>query len=588
MYKINIDNRNYNSWTLYKTTTLEITTLDINPLLYNMFDGDVFDYNKENKLYSLVHSSIRIMEHIPAVLILNNNKTYGRKNGNKGKLLYKCIPDDYRLPEFLIPYEIKQMGFSKVFNNLYVTISFIEWKNKHPIGQIKQVIGPIDELNNFYEYQLYCKSLYNSIQKFTKDTTKAIEELGDINNDVSVHNLFIENICKKNTEIENRLSKEWEIITIDPIGSTDYDDGFSIKKLNDTKYLLSIYISNVTIWMDTLNLWDSFSRRISTIYLPDRKRPMLPTILSDCLCSLLENKNRIAFVMDIIIENDIIKSINYMNCLIKVKNNYSYEDSELLKNNIYLKIYELTRKLSKKYKYAYDVRNSREVVSYLMILMNYHCAKEFITYKNGIFRSNIINNTNKIFIPDGIPNDVNKFIKIWSCSASQYINFETINDDNYNDTIKHDMLSMDSYTHITSPIRRLVDLLNIIKFQENKNMIKLSNNALEFYNKWTNELNYINITMRAIKKVQSECNLLDMCFNNPEILEKKYDGYNFDKIVRNDGLYQFIVYLPVLKLASKITVRENLDNFVKRSYKLYLFNNEEKFKKKIRLQLIVE
>ena len=61
---------------------------------------------------------------MPGVLLLDGNKTYGRqKNGNKikqGKLLYKCIPDDMRLPAFLVPYEIKNMGFSKVFKNLYV------------------------------------------------------------------------------------------------------------------------------------------------------------------------------------------------------------------------------------------------------------------------------------------------------------------------------------------------------------------------------------------------------------------------------------------------------------------------------------
>ena len=41
--------------------------------------------------------------------------------------------------------------------------------------------------------------------------------------------------------------------------------------------------------MDRLSvLWRSFTKRVSTIYLPDKKRPMLPTILSDCLCSLQE------------------------------------------------------------------------------------------------------------------------------------------------------------------------------------------------------------------------------------------------------------------------------------------------------------
>ena len=92
--------------------------------------------------------------------------------------------------------------------------------------------------------------------------------------------------------------------------------------------------------------------------------------------------------------------------------------------------------------------------------------------------------------------------------------------------------------------------------------------------------------MRAIRKVQHDCDLLDTCYNNPDILDKTYDGFCFDKLVRNDGLFQFIVFLPELRLISKITVRENLENYEKRQYKLFLFNDEEKFKKKIRLQLI--
>ena len=39
----------------------------------------------------------------------------------------------------------------------------------------------------------------------------------------------------------------------------------------DIECVLSIYISNVTIWLDVLDLWKSFSRRVATIYLPDRK-----------------------------------------------------------------------------------------------------------------------------------------------------------------------------------------------------------------------------------------------------------------------------------------------------------------------------
>ena len=161
--------------------------------------------------------------------------------------------------------------------------------------------------------------------------------------------------------------------------------------------------------MDVLNLWDSFSQRISTIYLPDRKRPMLPTVLSDCLCSLQEKHNRFAFVMDIFIQNNEIIEIKYSNCMIKVYKNYSYEENSLLINPNYIKLMDTTKKLSKKYKYINNVRNSHELVCYLMILMNYNCAKELIKGKTGIFRSTIIKKD--FYVPAEVPEDVSKFIK---------------------------------------------------------------------------------------------------------------------------------------------------------------------------------
>ena len=92
--------------------------------------------------------------------------------------------------------------------------------------------------------------------------------------------------------------------------------------------------------------------------------------------------------------------------------------------------------------------------------------------------------------------------------------------------------------------------------------------------------------MRAIRKVQCDCNLLDLCCNNPEIMEKEYDGYMFDKILRNDQLFQYIVFLPELKLSSRITLRNDIPNFDSKKIKLFLFKDEESFKKKIRLHLL--
>ena len=576
IYKIIIDSRNYSSWTIFETIHYKPSTeILIDPIKNKLFSNDFFKIN-EQKNIELIHSSIRTSNFMPGVLVLEGNKTYGRKNG---RLLYKCIPDDLRLPPFLIPYELKHVGFSKVLLDIYVTFHFTEWNDKHPHGQLNQVIGPVDQLDNFYEYQLYCKSLNASIQKFQKDTSKALQNRS--------HDTFMESIRAKFPEIEDRTNQtDWYIFSIDPEKSLDFDDAFSIKDTTDKKaQQLTIYISNVTIWMDVLNLWDSFSRRISTIYLPDRKRPMLPTILSDCLCSLQSNNIRIALAMDIFICDSEIQEIRFCNCMIRVTRNFIYEEPDLLVNEPYQKLTRTTRELSKKYKYLSSIRDSHDVVSYLMIFMNYQCAKELLKHKNGIFRSTIVKTG--FVVPDSLPDEVGKFIKIWKSASGQYMDgteLEKIKD--CPAVIRHDLLELDAYIHITSPIRRLVDLLNIIQLQENLGLIQLSKGAKDFYGKWLQDLEYINITMRSIRKVQIDCSLLDLCVNRPGTVEKEYDGFLFDKLERNDGLYQFMVFLPELKLSSRITLRDNLANFENKKFRLYVFHDEDRFKKKIRLHML--
>jgi exoribonuclease R len=571
-YKIYVNDRNYSAWEVFETNTFQKVDIDINPNTCKLFTNDVFSYEKNT--LEIVHSTVRSGSPMPGVLIINGNKTYGR--AKNGKLLYKCVPDDKRLPPFLVPYEIKNVGFSKVFINLYVTFEFADWEDKHPVGRLYCVIGPVDVLDNFYEYQLYCKSLNASIQKFQKDTSKAIGK-GD-------HEDFINSIKVKFPCIEDRTNiKDWYVFTIDPPKSQDFDDGFSIRVGENGIQQISIYIANVTIWMDVLNLWDSFSQRISTIYLPDKKRPMLPTILSDCLCSLQEKVTRVAFVMDVFIKDNDIIEVKYGNCLIKVARNFCYEEASLLRNEKYISLLCITKNLSKKNRYISSVKNSHDVVCYLMILMNYYCATEMLKHKTGIFRSTIMKR--EYSVPDSVPEDVAKFIKIWNSASGQYIDGTLVTNSDTS-SVRHELLDMDAYIHITSPIRRLVDLLNMIKIQSVLGLVNLSENVDKFYEKWLRDLDYINTTMRSIRKVQCDCTLLDLCANNADIIDKEYDGYIFDKINRNDGLFQYIVFLPELKLSSRITLRDDFENFDSRKFKLFLFNDEESFKRKIRLHLV--
>jgi exoribonuclease R len=459
LYKIVIEDRNYTKWQLYEAPTLTPATISgFDPAANHLFSNDVFEYNVSNGLVEMIHSSTRVVENIPAVLILADNKTYGRHPINN-KLMYKCIPDDVRLPTFLVPYELKHVGFSKVFVNLYVTIQYKDWTTKHPVGSLTQVIGQVDTLDCFYEYQLYCKSLNASIQRLQKETSKAVKEK-DATNDA-----FIESICA-NAGIESRV--DWHVFTIDPRGSLDFDDGFSIKPLDNGNTLVSIYIANVTIWLDALNLWQSFSKRISTIYLPDKKRPMLPTILSDCLCSLQAKAKRVAFVLDMELSapdpnqygNVQIVSYKFSNCLVRVSKNYVYEEPDLLKNKQYTQLFDIVSQLCYKTKYVKGIRDSHDVVCYLMVLMNYTCAKEMLQKRVGIFRSALIKKdcAAPIVDTDVLPDDVTQFIKIWNSTSGQYIDISADSEV----SISHDLLDLEAYIHITSPIRRLVDLLNII------------------------------------------------------------------------------------------------------------------------------
>ena len=113
--KIMITDPNYTSWYFATTDTTKqfeptIPLPPFHPSQLKLFTKDLVEI-EDNKPPKLIHSSIRTQPSLAGVLLLEQNKTYGR-NETKKRLLYKCIPDDKHLPAFLVPYEIK-LGFSK-------------------------------------------------------------------------------------------------------------------------------------------------------------------------------------------------------------------------------------------------------------------------------------------------------------------------------------------------------------------------------------------------------------------------------------------------------------------------------------------
>ena len=86
------------------------------------------------------------------------------------------------------------------------------------------------------------------------------------------------------------------IYSCDPIGCDDIDDAFSMDKI-ENGYTLTIYIANVPLWLEYLNIWGSLTKQMATIYLPKKKRTMLPNILSNNVCSLLSGEKKISFAL---------------------------------------------------------------------------------------------------------------------------------------------------------------------------------------------------------------------------------------------------------------------------------------------------
>ena len=563
-YKINIESRNYDKFELVDVKTMiNIDNIyNINPLKEKLFNYDIITYT--NNECQLLHSTVKSSTYIPGVLVLKNNRKFGKY---KQKFLYKCIPDDKRLPIFLIPYHMKN-GFNKNYVNKYVIFKFKNWDNKHPYGELVNVLGNVSSLDTFYEYQLYCKSLYASIQKFTKETMKQLKSHSQEH--------FIE-LIKEKYNLENRIGRD--VISIDPKTSKDFDDAFGMIE-NERQFIISIYITNVSMWLDVLNVWSSFTERVSTIYLPDRKRPMLPTILSDTLCSLKENDVKFAFTLDLYINKETYRLDNYTfkNTIINIRKNYVYDTDIQENDKLYLKMKDVLISLNnkKEYKYIDSIQTSHDLIAYLMIWMNYTSAKELVKNKCGLYRSSKMNDTFKP--PSNIDDSIQKFLKIWNSYGGKYCK--------YIDLERHDMLELDAYVHITSPIRRLVDLLTMMKLQESLKLVEWGEEASSFYNYWTSDtsIDYINTTMRSIRRVQNDCLLLNICSTNKKILETIYDGFIFDKIKRNDGLYQYMVYLKELNMTNRITTRHDLNNYSFQQFKIYIFHDQERLKHKVRLE----
>jgi exoribonuclease R len=554
MFTLHIANRDYTEWSF--TNDIKLAQhIDLSPLRHKLFHGDQVDETGK-----VVISSPYRSKDICGVL-LTSQKTYGRINN---RLLYKCVPDDEHLPCFLVPYEEKQIGFNKTQEDKYITFKIKEWSStKHPLGLITNTFGEVKDNEAYSAYQMACKELNDSLKILNAASLRTLRQ-----NTLHPIPLYCDGM-----PLEDR--RALRILSIDPLGCNDIDDAMGLQKMPNGQIIFSIYIANVPMMLEYLQLWPYLTDRVSTIYLPEKKYPMLPLSLSENICSLKEKEDRLAFVMDIHIKNMSIQRINYTSAIICLEKNYAYEAPDLLAREDYKGILETVKELNYNFRYVDKITNSHDIVEYCMLFMNGDCAKHLKDKKCGIFRSATRQADAQAHV--AVPAELKRILQT---TAGEYCGADQIK--------PHELIGsgLDCYLQITSPIRRLVDIVNMCALLQES--FSWSADAKVFLEKWQkpDQIKRINQKTKATRKLQNEMELLKTYEKNPD---RTYSGIVFNKTDgsrRDNSLFKYKVYITETKMLTSILSPNELANFTTAYFSAHLFRDEAKMTKKIRLQML--
>lgn len=142
---------------------------------------------------------------------------------------------------------------------------------------------------------------------------------------------FADSIPDKIAEKEINRRKDIRdevVLTIDPPDAQDFDDGLSIKVLDNGNYYLGVHIADVTHYMPRASVLDDEAyQRGTSVYMVDRVIPMLPERLSNGVCSLRPNEDKLAYSCFMEIEpNGNVADYSIDETVIHSRQRFAYED----------------------------------------------------------------------------------------------------------------------------------------------------------------------------------------------------------------------------------------------------------------------
>ena len=192
-----------------------------------------------------------------------------------------------------------------------------EWpaKAKNPFGEIIEVLGDVGD-NNAEMHAILAE--YDLPLRFPENVLKAAEKIPDF--------ISEEEILKR------RDMRGVTTITIDPIDAKDFDDALSIRKLENGLWEVGVHIADVSHYVKPGTILDDEAyERATSVYLVDRVVPMLPEKLSNGVCSLRPNEDKLCFsaIFQLNDEAEIQKQW-FGRTVIHSNKRFAYEDAQAI------------------------------------------------------------------------------------------------------------------------------------------------------------------------------------------------------------------------------------------------------------------
>lgn len=270
------------------------------------------------------------------VIHREREEVVGRLEMSKG---YGFIVPDMKRMYFDV--FVGERGLADAQNGDKVLVRITEWPDdpkKSPTGEVVRVFGPAGEHNAEIHAIMAEFGLPFEFPESVEKEAEAIPE-----------GITKQEIAKR------RDFRDVTTFTIDPVDAKDFDDALSMRQLENGNWEIGVHIADVTHYVQPgTKLEKEAYRRATSVYLVDRTIPMLPERLSNGLCSLRPNEDKLTFsVVFEIDDNAKIHDYWIGRTIIHSDRRFAYEEAqEIMDNGAGEYIDELNKlnQLAKKFK----------------------------------------------------------------------------------------------------------------------------------------------------------------------------------------------------------------------------------------------